>query len=520
MKKILFYPSLAVLMALKFFPFGFRYFRYLDDYNIYGILYHRIRNGENPASLFTFYGLNTFRPYGGALNAFVMAPLWEHLEWALLVIILLHLAALPLIEYVFNYCKLPWGKAASVVFGLYPLLTESVYWVNPGSSLVLSVFLLALSAYALCVYFESGVHGTRVCYLLLALVAGVLSLGFYEQTVSFGAALYFLIILRAVRRPGANRPGYLWFLWPFVYIGAIGLYYAMFISGGRMAGNASLTTRPFAQIIQTLWAMARLIAPKQLYNLYALAKYEMPRILTQAQLYIVFAVGLLFSCLLSVSLRESGGGNETESPSGARKAINPLYITLCLSFLLLAAFGPFFILQTSYLNMRNLLYCVPVFAVIAQVCWDALIKKIPAKKRVLTCASAAVIFMFFLFNICGVSAVRENYKTDLIIAEQVLGHTRAGAYDRVWLFGAKQQYAPHGGANLESSTFSDWALTGLVNVLNYEQGFDRYLTEDGYYFNPVAEAYNSVEAGENDLPLYIEGATPPTVSVIPRTASR
>jgi hypothetical protein len=59
-------------------------------------------------------------------------------------------------------------------------------------------------------------------------------------------------------------------------------------------------------------------------------------------------------------------------------------------------------------------------------------------------------------------------------------------YEKVWLFGARYQFTPHGGVHLHSAALSDWSLSTLVNEAEFERFGQRYILPDGgYYMNPV-----------------------------------
>lgn len=493
---LLFYVLLAAAMLLKYFPFGPVYYPYLDDYNAYGALYHLLRAGENPWTLYLQYGMHTSRPLAGLLDVWFIAPLWNHPAFVLLGMTALHFFTLPLAESVFKRCRLPWGRAASLVFGLYPLLAEGTYWINASSRIVTGFFFLMCSAFLLCLYFEqadtrkAGAVNAPRSYALLfgAITTAILSLGFYEQTVSVGFALFILIIW-AYRHPlyisapsRKTRPRLGWYLWPVMYVGIIGGYYALFLRAGRMASRSTLADKPlFTQMTDSLRQIALLLFKEQGYNTVSLVQMEVSRFIKHPAVYAApLVLGLLLAVLLAWTL-----GGETSEKQPTRPVL--MYSGGALLLLFLAAFGPFFILKTSYLSLRNLFFCVPPLAMLVQWLWNA---RPRAFKKSGFFLAGAVCWGCLLLNAGAVNAFHIHYEADQAVAKQVLDtlhdQRTPGDYRKVWLFGVRYQYEPHGGVNLESSTLSDWALTGMVNVLATEAYGERYTAADGgYYMNPV-----------------------------------
>jgi hypothetical protein len=351
-KQKIFYLVLTVAMLIRFFPFGITYFPYLDDYIAYGVTNHLLASGGGPFELYFYYGMYTARPLAGLLDIFVIAPLWGHMWVVLLIFILLHAASLPLMETVFKRCGIPWGKAAAVVFGLYPLLGESVYWVNAASRIVPGFFLLFLSAYGLCKFFDNS---SQKGFMVLAVLAGVFSLGFYEQTISFGFALFLLIIY-------AYRINPFWYAWPFAYAGIAGAYYAVFLQAGRMASRVQevgFSTGIFHSI-------GLLLSKEQAYNIFSLTMLELYRInIPVMALCLVSAV--LLTLLLKDGVRRDGINflSEDIQPKGS-----PFFTAFSVIFLFFAGFGPFFLLRDSFLTLRSLFFCIPSIAIIVQLIWD------------------------------------------------------------------------------------------------------------------------------------------------------
>jgi hypothetical protein len=197
--------------------------------------------------------------------------------------------------------------------------------------------------------------------------------------------------------------------------------------------------------------------------------------------------------LASLLKGEKSRRQETEWP----------FIIISALLLFLAAFGPFFILRDSFLSLRSLFFCVPVFALLVQWAWDKL-----AGFRVFTPIAGFVITVFMLLNIGAVNAFRVNYQDDNHVAEQITdilydnGHP--SDFRKVWLFGARYQFTRHGGVHLHSATLSDWSLAVLVNAKEYEKFGKRYsVPEGGYLFNPVVQGWYYENGIDPDCDLFL-----------------
>jgi hypothetical protein len=473
-KDALFCVILAAAVLFRFFPCGITYFPYLDDYAAYGVTHYLLAD-EGPFSLYTRYGMHTARPLAGLLDILVIAPLWRHMWLVLLLFALLHAATLPLMNAVLKYAGLPHGRLAAAVFGLYPLLGESVYWINAAARIVPGFFLLMLSAYNLCRYFEDE----RTRNLTAAVTAGLLSLVFYEQTAGFVFVLFIIIIIN-------YRKHIAWLTWPFFYVGAMGAYYAVFLQAGRMASRAAQA----GLSLNTLRDIIILLSKEQAYNAYSLLRIELPRLSM-----ILLLISFTFTILITLSL------DENKKPTH-----NRLFIIMSALFLSLGAFGPFFILRDSFLTLRSLYFVVPVMAMLAQWAWNGL-----SRHRFAALPAGAAIMLFMLMGAGSVNAFRVNHHDDRVIAGQIIDilyeSSHPSEYRKVWLIGARHQFSPHGGVHLHSAALTDWSLSTLVNTYEMERFGARYISPDGGLFlHPVTDGhpFDGDFETENDLLLVVD----------------
>jgi hypothetical protein len=185
-----------------------------------------------------------------------------------------------------------------------------------------------------------------------------------------------------------------------------------------------------------------------------------------------------------------------------------VYICSSSLFLFFASFGPFFLLRDSFLTLRSLFFCIPVFAILIQWAWDKLYRY-----RVFTPVAGLVIVACLLFGVGSVNSFRVNHQDDRYIANQIIdilyvdSHPASNAerYGKVYLYGARHQYTPHGGVHLHSATLSDWSLSVLVNAYEMERFGNRYILPDGgYYLHPVPYSQPGPAVPDtNDLILVI-----------------
>lgn len=476
-----FYALLLAAMVCKYFPFGIKYFLYSDDYCSFGIFHQQRARGF--AELYRHYQLYAERPLAGVTDVLVITPLWNHMWAALLIMILLHFFSIVFLQRVFDSCKLPWGPAAAVFFGLYPLLAESTYWVNAAVRIVPGFFFLSLSAWLLSRFIQEN----KKIFLIFSIVSGVLSLGFYEQTVTLGFALFAVMLWSNKKNIAESKRRYLFTL-PFFYACLIGVYYAVFFGGGKMAGRAAISGLGlFGQIKAALKAVYNLFAWEHVYNLASLADTEFRRFFgdlkTFAHMLVLFA---FFSAALAFMLfvtTKTGQKPRTEKKAAL---LNAGYVLFCVIFLFFSAFGPFFILRDIMIRPRNVFFCVPAAAVLVQWLWSNA-ERSKKVKTVMCIAVCPVIFIFLLFNAAEVNGYKISGGADQIVGRSIIDATAsAGGYesfDRIWVFGVKYQFEPHGAVHIIPTIWSDWGLTGMINVMADK----RLITENGFYFNPIAE---------------------------------
>ena len=151
-KDIYFYGVLLVIMLIKIFPVGVRYYPYLDDYNQYGV-FHMLR-GDIFNNIIKDSPNLWIRPVALFIDAYLISGLWRCMWIALLFYTLIHFAALILLEKTFKLNNIPWSRTAATIFCLAPVLYEATYWVSASSRIVLGLFFAILSSYLFTLYFQ------------------------------------------------------------------------------------------------------------------------------------------------------------------------------------------------------------------------------------------------------------------------------------------------------------------------------------------------------------------------------
>ncbi len=417
--------SLIVSNLVKFGTYGFRYYPVLDDY----IQYHNYGLYEDVVrDVFLRTGTLCSRPLAGIFDAFVWGRLWGRMGAALLLITLLHAAAIWLLYRVFARTDVPCGRVFLVFCALYPLLSEATYWISASSRLVVGVFFAALAVFLLCKYYECG----KAVFAAGFAICNLLSYGFYEQVIVVSCLLA-LFVVWSYRRS--------WWVAaiPLGNLLLIGIYYIACRSTGVNAARSALSADVFGHL-QAIWEQVLAAVGTHHWELLQNSLVRGLALLRERWWY----GGMI---VLSAMLLAFAGGPDTARRNG-RKAV--------LALLLIAApFAPFLILEHSHISFRNLFLSFFGIALLADMVFSG------------RAARAAAGILAALFLVCNVSELhdyRAVSQTDAAICRQIVPYVGDGSRP-VYLVGAKSCYVPlntYFHEHIHNVTQSDWALTGAV----------------------------------------------------------
>lgn len=417
--------GLAAANVVKFGFYGFRYFPILDDYiqyHNYGLYADVVRD------VFQRTGTLCSRPLAGLFDAFVWGQFWGRMGVALLMITLLHTAAIWMLYRVFARTGVPCGRVFLVVCALYPLLSEATYWISASSRLVVGLFFAALAVFLLCQYYERG----KAVFAAGFAIFNLLSYGFYEQVIA-ASCLLSLFVVWAYRRR--------WRLAaiPLGNLLLIGIYYIACRSAGVNAARSVLSADVIGHL-QAIWEQVSA----------AMGAYHWELLQNSLARGLALLRGRWWyggAIVLSAVLLAFAGGPDT-ARRNRRKAV--------LALLLIAApFAPFLILDNSHISFRNLFLSFIGIALLADMVFSG---------RAARAAAGIAAALFLVCNVSELHDYRAVSQADAAICGQIVPYVGDGSHP-VYLVGAKACYVPlntYFHEHIHNVTQSDWALTGAV----------------------------------------------------------
>ncbi|MCL2569527.1 MAG: hypothetical protein FWE12_08925 [Oscillospiraceae bacterium] len=489
--------ALAMAFLAMHFPFGLRYFTYMDDLAQYGIFYLLL---DNPLGIFTHWQLYTDRPLASVVDVFLIAPLWHHLWIALFLMVALHYATVLLMNSTLRQSGLPHGKIFILVCSVYPFLAEGRYWLSASSRIVTSLFLLTLGVFLLVRALQQPTQTRKVATIAGGFFLTFLAQFFYEQTISF-AFVYTLILLWFNRQHLKSKWDKLLYGIPAFHLFFVGAYYFAFRNYGTLGVRAGFFEGPlFAQIALVLRRIRLQFVPEQVFGVRNALSYG---IADFAQNYALLTLFVAILCGLFVLFCVYSKQSEEErSPS-------PLIGAGLSVTLFFAAFAPFFLLEDSFLFMRSLFLPVIGIALFCQVIWTVLARfRLWAYLAILPLFG--LLFLSMMLNILQV----ESYK----YLEQDSNHITQGVIDEldrlnvdldnldntgiIWLLGVRWIYeheaiSPH----MHNLTLFDWSLSTNLQAMTGR----RLLHDRGIFLRPILPGWEyNIDLHPEDILLGID----------------
>jgi len=439
-----FYILLFAGMVLRTFPFGFTYFPILDDPNAYGIFsIHPLP--ELWRHVVLHYYLYAFRPLAGLVDAYIYSRFWGNMQWVLLFIMTLQFSTIFLLDEIARISKIGWGRAAAVFFVFFPASTESAYWINASSRIVMSVFLAALAGYALLRYLNRQRWQSGRGWLGLMLGAGLAAQGFYEQGIIF--TFVFLMGLLFLHREQV-RKFWLW-LWPMANVGIIGIHYLIFRNHGHLAERTGLAGG-ISHFPETAARIGRTFIREQFPTItngldWGFAELGAGRLIIIA----IFAILLTLFVIYD---------KPPDFDIGRTIAAGVILIAAPLSI--------FFILADGWIWVRNFYFSLIGLGILVNIIYGFLIQQNSITKVAGGLICGIMVFLFaggFVLEVQSYGRVAE--KDGIIIHKLAQELARQDTDDReVWFFGLRWTYAPTINDRITSPLRLDWALNGHLGA--------------------------------------------------------
>jgi len=455
----------------RFLYYGWTYFYQLDDYIQYHNYteYFHLRVGGLWDYVADYLGLFTARPLAAFGDIYVISRFFSSLIVVVLFLSVMYAATAVILHRIFN--KLfGTGYFFTVVFCLFPLAFEGLYWVSASSRIIPSLFFAALAARCMMSALECG----RIRYVFLFAVTQIVSFGFYEQITVLSIAL--AVMITVIKR---NK------YWvTSLLIAANVLLYALYSQlsqmlweGGIYASRSELalpfitedyfsTVFPSAtgQILQASGAFAPVA------NIRALIRGFRLIIEDRAFVNLILLIGVTALC--AFLLWKQGDAEKTEK----KKVIGGVLWGIFLAVMPLA---PFYILKSSWIGVRALVPCLCGVALIL----DTLLRLITRSKRiVIVPVIALTIFVACIASVSELHDYRAVTEFDRATAESVIEavenhsdvdkmneETRIAVINVGATALSDQNYRHH--EHVASATGAGWSFTGLLRCLSGNGNF-------------------------------------------------
>ena len=493
-----FYLTLAAAFVVLHFPFGLRYFTYMDDIAQHGIFHLLL---DNPIAIFTHFQLYTDRPLASVVDVFLIAPLWNHLWIPLLLMASLHFATVLLMNSTLKQSGLPHGKIFALVFSVYPFLAEGRYWLSASSRIVTSLFLVTLGVFLLLRALDQTTRKRKIAYIAGGFLATFLAQFFYEQTISFALA-YTLLILWLNRHRLKTKWDKLLYAIPLFNLFFIGAYYFAFRNYGTLGVRAGFFEGSlFSQIALVLGRIRTLFFTEQFFGVRNALRYGISDF-AQSHLFITLLIAALCGLFVLFCTRSAKKEEDQNAPS-------PLIGIAAAVILFFAAFAPFFLLADSFLFLRTLFIPIAAIAILCQLIWD-FFAKFRAWRYIAILPLFCLLFFSMMMNLLQVESYKLLEEDSNMITQQVLDELERQNVDLdnlentglVWLFGVRWSYyhrsiAPH----MTNLTIFDWSLSTNLQVMAGQ----RLLHERGIFLRPIMPHWEyNIDLWPEDILLGID----------------
>ncbi len=425
---------LFLVVLLSFFRysyFGFSYTPYLDDY----VQYSYYPSFKNPWEniLAGGAGVLSTRPLAGLCDFFLWSRFYQNLGVAALVISVLYGMSGVLFYKALKKLGIKVGAVFFAVYLFLPLNSEGTYWVSASSRIVVSLFLISLSAWAIS-------EDRKILFSLFSF----LSVWFYEQTAVLS---FFIGILAGIFKKSPK----ILCITIIIFLSLL-VFYFKFGNFGENADRLKVipSGKAIDNVVNTIVAFADILGRinfKIIFNGFS-----------RGFKIIALDFSLVWLSLLTVfcMLFANFSSDKSEEQKRSKKQL------LLGAALVVIPLMPFFVAENSVINLRNVVPSLLGLGLVSDSAAGKVFKKY-------TPILAAV--MVFCFSVSAVSEVNDyNYvagqdaKTAEKIAKVVHPDTK-----RIKVKVKSPKYYPQNAPyndHIMSITASDWGPSGIVRTIS------------------------------------------------------
>lgn len=440
--------GVCVLLALfRFSAFGFAYMPLLDDFVQYGVYPHLPKAWS--AVLTGGAGTIYTRPLAALGDVYVWGRLWGKLGIALFLLTLLYTASGILFYQSARLLEFPLSPWFLLLYLFLPQNMEGTYWLSAATRIVPSLFFAAAGIYLLARFLKGASGWNLAGYACFCLF----SCGFYEQTAAVSCVLGILILVWKKR--------WRWVFIPVLSIGLLAAYYLLFGGLGDNKGRMGfLNASEFFPHIRAVCGQLRELL------LYAarVAMRGVPRgwnTVVQYRLWIWGTVGIALILFWGIAVQREKQYALTGKEFLLHGGLGVMLVVV--------AFAPFFLIETVWLNFRNLVPALLGFGILA----DAIVRFLVRSKWVHTILSAAVLALCLIISVSELADYHTTGRMDWYAAREVARQMEEEGVQEAEFTSSLPVYAEQNAPyhdHIMSVFGSYWGISGAVRAVS--ENFD------------------------------------------------
>ncbi len=457
----IFYAALFLGLMTMCFAQGFMYYSFADDYNQYGVYLRRIMEGGAWDNVIMWYKRFSDRPLSFFTDVYLISPFFDNLSVVLIFTIVMHFFTGLMLKDIFKKSGINFSLIALVIFLLYPLLYESVYWISASSRIVLGMFLSVSSVWFFLKLLNK--QGRFIVNVILFIILNVLSVGYYEQVIIFMICFYSVILYLNKEKLKSFTPKILCLV-PYISVGIIFIYYFIFSFGDAGDGRGTLLNEGFfTHAAETSKKIAGLFTKTNINVFSGGIKYAFSDLKLLIPL-LISAAAIIFSGFF-VFLGKNADNNDGNVMKSSKSSVSGIKIFIISVILIIAPYSIFFILRNSYIAVRSAYTSFPGIALIVEFMFDLLL----SKKKPITPLIACFLAALFIIPNGGIIA---GYKTcyerseeiakNFLIAFSKGGYTKANGDDKIAILNTFPMYEDLA-LPLETVLEGSWRIQGILN---------------------------------------------------------
>ncbi len=395
------------------------------------------------------------------------------------------------------------------LFALAPLLAEGLYWHSASNRIVVSLFFCLSSIYLLIKYFEKKETKVQTeeklesqetkskkiktetrslkeiikkfkivnlnvirekikkqtnkipakVFLIVAIILNLLCVGYYEQTVALNLFLFAFVLICLKK--------YKYLFIPIASTTWIGAWYIHFMMTGEMQARGALSLSGI--ITNTIDTISEVSA--NIHNMYLLFEYSLQQgkiLLTDSWLSIIIL--LVIGVFIFFHYKNNWGKDENSS------LIKKILLGLII---FITPILPFFVLETSFVAVRNMYLPIFGFMILIEVVVDLILRLVKndfVKNIIKTSMLGTAMILFVISNINELHDYKKVHELDNKIVAQVLNEVGEEAIENKKTISVNfDQESLVKYKNLTNYIYSvieaDWALAGKIQVTRQDEDF-------------------------------------------------